>query len=323
MGISPLAARSFIPGTGLSRIVLSAVAAAVCLGSAALPQDEFGDLDIETLDREVERETVEPDKNSAAQALLAQAEEQANGGQFEQAIKTYRAFLKRFLTHGKSAEVTKRIAGLESKLTLKKKEDGLREAVRKSADDPAREVEAWLTLAEFHISQKQDQAIEALCRNFLSRKVVTRQALDAPLRLAALVGEANRPRLAIRVYEAAFSAYPERLESYYEGLLSTKRREPGQPNCAGRDPADAGHQRLALAKVTALYAQLGDKRVSASARERLMASLPDPETEYCRYLLGAERESAEGNFAGACALYLASLKLPQADHNLHRGDKQP
>ena len=318
MGISPLAARSFIPGAGLSRIVLPAVAAAVYLGSVALPQDEFGDLDIDTLDREVERETVEQDKNSAAQALIAQAEKQASGGQFEQAINTYRAFLKGFLTHGKSAEVTKRIAELESKLALKTKEDGLREALRKSAADPAKQVEAWLTLAEFHVSQKQDDAVESLCRDFLSRRVVTRQELDAPLRLAALLAEAGRPKLALEAYEAAFASYPERLESYYETLLSTKTGNPDQMGRVRREPADSQHQRQALAKIAALYAQLGDKRGAASARTRLMASLPEPETEYCRYLLEAERESAEGNFAGACALYLASLELPPADHGLHR-----
>jgi len=173
MGASPLAAKSVILRTGPARIVLSAVAAAACLSNMALPQDDFADLDIETLDREAEKETVGREDDRAPQLLIAQAETQARNGQFMDAITSYRTFLKRHLTHRKSAEATKRIAELEAKVALKKREAELRGAIEKLAADPARQTAAWLALGDFYVEHKQYADVVGLCREMVSAKVLT------------------------------------------------------------------------------------------------------------------------------------------------------
>jgi len=323
MGASPLAAKSVILRTGPARIVLSAVAAAACLSNMALPQDDFADLDIETLDREAEKETVGREDDRAPQLLIAQAETQARNGQFMDAITSYRTFLKRHLTHRKSAEATKRIAELEAKVALKKREAELRGAIEKLAADPARQTAAWLALGDFYVEHKQYADVVGLCREMVSAKVLTPQSLEAPTRVAALLEEANQPKAAIEAYEAAFVTYPDQRGNYYESLLlaRTDAKAAGL-RLDGTNPG-IKYQRSLLEKITSFYERLGDRTGAAPARARLIASLPEPETEYCRYLVEAEREFSVGNYAGACALYLASLKFPPAGRGLHRGDKQP
>lgn len=301
--------RRLLPSAGLRPLWWRAALPLCCLCATVAGQEGF---DIQDLEREAEQEALETDKDPAAEALSDRAEKLAKAGQLAQAIAAYRVFLKRHLNHSQSAAVTKRIADLQTQLALKGKEETLQQVISDSEEGSTQQVEAWIALADFYIEHGCLAELQAFCGTVLSVDPSSREALGAPLRIAARLEEANEIAAAITLYEQTFCAYRRRAAALFLGTLKAVAEQTGPY----RQPR---HQRLReldpprslLDKIGALHREHVGEDDAEQARRRLAAALPRAETCFAYFLAEAEHELAAGSYGLACDLFLASLKPPR------------
>ena len=269
-------------------------------------------LDIDTLEREADRETLEAGKDPSVEALFEKAEQLARSGQLGQAILTYRIFIRKHLDHPKAAEATVRIVQLERQLALKAKEAQLQKAIEALGEDPAKQLEARIALADFYVAHRCPEDARKVYEAVLAEDPVSLAGLEAPLRIAALLEAAGQAEEALKLYEDALANYPKRLEAYLEKFPEVGKDDVNRGYHANRARlGELERQQSILKKIAALYEQLGDEKGAVQARQRLLRGLPHAGTARLAFLIDAERELAGGNHAVACDLFLAALKPPR------------